>query len=77
MKNALKLQKLNTNVAKNVIMFLGDGEAGNGVWGQRSLELGEARLGMGKLGLGKLGAVKLGALPLGPLEPKAMGGWKV
>ncbi|KAH0503029.1 Alkaline phosphatase, tissue-nonspecific isozyme [Microtus ochrogaster] len=25
LKNALKLQKLNTNVAKNVIMFLGDG----------------------------------------------------
>ena len=29
LKNALKLQNLNTNVAKNTIMFLGDGEA----WG--------------------------------------------
>lgn len=29
LKHALRLQKLNTNVAKNVIMFLGDGEA----WG--------------------------------------------
>lgn len=29
LKHALGLQKLNTNVAKNVIMFLGDGEA----WG--------------------------------------------
>lgn len=27
LKYALELQKLNTNVAKNVIMFLGDGEA--------------------------------------------------
>lgn len=27
LKNALRLQKLNTNVAKNVILFLGDGEA--------------------------------------------------
>lgn len=27
LKYALRLQNLNTNVAKNVIMFLGDGEA--------------------------------------------------
>lgn len=37
LKNALGLQKLNTKVAKNIIMFLGDGEA----WGGKGGRLGE------------------------------------
>lgn len=45
LKNALRLQTLNTNVAKNVIMFLGDGEAwepkGGAGWGPREPGRGE------------------------------------
>lgn len=42
LKNALALQKLNTNVAKNVIMFLGDGEAWRAQARQRLCGRGQA-----------------------------------